>query len=129
MVVTDFRLLAYLHDAVCSQIAWDCKSPSGRVMSLLVTADKEAGYSLWEGKKLLITLSDVAAVLFTGWGFVTGDENIDSWQQGISESLERECQSLLARRIAVPPLKFTISFRSGSWVELVCAEVSVVEKR
>lgn len=129
MVVTDFQLLAYLHDAKCSEITWACTIPNGRTMRLLVTADREAGFSSWDGNKLLITLSDVVAVQFTGWGFVGGDENIDSWREGVSESLERECKSLLAKGCTVPPLRFTISFRSGSYLEVVCSEVSVVEKR
>jgi hypothetical protein len=128
MVVTDFQLLSYLHDAKCSEITWDCTNPDGRTMRLLVTADIEAGFSLWEGKKLLIILSNVVAAQLTGWGFVTGDENVDSWRQGVSESLERECKSLLARRIAVPSLRFSITFRSGSTLEVVCSEVSVVER-
>jgi len=128
MVVTDFQVFAYLHDAKCSEITWACTKPNGRAMRLLVTADREAGFPLWDGKNLLITLSNVVAVQFTGWGFVGGDENIDSWWQGVSESLERECKSLTAKRIAVPLLRFSITFRSGSTLEVVCAEVSVVEK-
>jgi hypothetical protein len=128
MVVTDFQLLSYLHDARCSEITWDCTSPNGRIMRLLVTVDNEAGYSLCKDKQLRLILSDVVAAHFTGWGFVTGPENVDSWRQGVSESLEGECKSLLARGIDVPSLRFSITFRSGSMLEVVCSEVSVGEK-
>jgi hypothetical protein len=128
MIVTDIQLLAFLHDAKCVEINWDCTSSNGRSIRLFVIADIEAGFSLWDGKALQISLCDVAAVRFTGWGFVTGDENVDSWQQGVSESLELECQALALRGISVPSLRFSISFRSGSTLEVVCSDVSVVEK-
>jgi hypothetical protein len=127
MVVTDFQLLSYLHDATCSEITWACTKPDGRTLRLLLSADVAAGFPLWDGKNLLIMLSDVVAAHFIGWGFVGGDENVDSWWEGVSESLERECKSLTVKGIAVPSLRFTITFRSGSRLEVVCSEVSVVE--
>jgi hypothetical protein len=129
MLLTDFQKLDYLHDAKCLEIAWDCTSPSGRILRLLAVADSEAGFSLWEGKELIITLSDVVATRFMSWGFQTGQETIDAWRQGVSDSLERECQSLRASGISVPSLRFSISFHSGSCLEVVCSEVSVVEMR
>lgn len=126
LVVTDFRLLAYLHDARCSEITWARAKPNGRTMRLLVTADEEAGFSLWDGKPLLVLLTNVVAARFVGWGFAAGDENVDSWREGVSEFLEQECESLVAKGASVPPLRFTITFRSGSCLEVVCSEVSVI---
>jgi hypothetical protein len=129
MTLTDFQNLAYLHDATCLEIAWNCTSPSGRILRLSAVVDVEAGFPLWDGKELIITLSDVVATRFTGWGFQTGKETIDAWRQGVSDSLEQECQSLQTSGILVPSLRFLVTFRSGSCLEVVCSAVSVVEKR
>lgn len=128
-MLTDFLALEYLHDAKCLEIAWDYTSPSGRILRLLVVANPEAGFPLWEGKELIITLSDVVATRFTGWGFQTEQETIDKWQPGVSGSLERECLSLHGSGIAIPSLRFLVTFHSGSFLEVVCSNVSVVEKQ
>jgi hypothetical protein len=125
MVIKDFQLLAYLHDAKCSEVAWDCTSPDCRTIRLSVTAHVDTGFPSWDGSNLRIIISDVVAVRFLGWGFVIGDEFIDSWRVGVSDYLEGECKSLAAKGIAVPPSKFSISFSSGSILELVCSEVSI----
>src|SRR5262249_31353084 len=106
--------LAYLHDAKCSEIAWCCASQETRTLRTQVSADADSGLLLWDGKQRVIIFSDVVAVRFTGWGFVTGEENIDTWSQSVSESVDQECASLRARGISIPPLKFSITFRSGS---------------
>ncbi len=129
MLLTDVQNLAYLHDAKCIAITWDCSDSSRRILRILVVADVEAGFSLWEGKELIITLSDVLATRFTGWGFQTGQETIDACRESISDSLEQECQLLLASGIFVPPFKFSISFHSGSCLEVVCSEITVIENR
>ena len=72
MVIKDFELLAYLHDAKVSEIAWDCTNPDCRTIRLAVTAHTDAGFPLWDGKNLRITLSDVVAAHFSGWGARNG---------------------------------------------------------
>jgi hypothetical protein len=91
-----------------------------------VIVDVEAGLPFWDGKILLITLTDVVAARLMGWGYTTGDECIDSWKQGVSDFLERECAVLLSKGIAVPSLKYIVSFRSGSELEVICSEMSAL---
>ena len=129
MLLTDFQNLAYLHDAKCLEIVWDCRHSSNRILRLLAVGDAEAGFPLWEGKELTITLSGAVATRFTGWGFQAGLETIDAWRQGVSDSLEHECRTALAAGCSVPPLRFSIVFHSGSCLEVVCSDVSVDEKR
>jgi len=91
-----------------------------------VIVDADAGLPSWDGKALLITLSDVVAARFAGWGYTTGDECIDNWKQVVSDSLERDCKVLLSKGITVPSLKFIVSFHSGSELEVVCSEMSAL---
>jgi hypothetical protein len=120
------NVVAYLHDARCLQITWDCGNPDVRSIRMKVIVDAEAGIPSWDGKTLLITLEDVVAARLTGWGYTIGDECIDSWKQGISDSLERDCRILVTKGISLPTLKFVISFRSGSELEVICSGASAI---
>ncbi|HMF18421.1 MAG TPA: hypothetical protein VKE98_14520 [Gemmataceae bacterium] len=126
---SDYHLLAYLHDARCNEVLWDCNDPNSRSLHIVAIVDPEAGYPLWDGKTLEITLVNVVGACFEALGFVLGEENLDSWRLGVSESFERECEYLKLRGITTPPVRFTITFRSGSILEVVCSGVIVEEKR
>jgi hypothetical protein len=118
--------VAYLHDARCLEVIWDCSHPEQRAIRMKVVVDPDAELPSWNGKTLLITLTDVFAVRLTGWGYTIGEDCIDNWKQGLSDSLKRECEVLLSKGITIPPLSFIISFRSGSELEVICSEASVV---
>jgi len=124
-VLTDFSLLAYLHDARCNSLAWDCSDPSLRRVRLIAHVDDDAEYEPWNGRPIALTLSDVVMCRFVGWGCQIGDERIDSWRQGVSTEVESECRRLHDAGISIPPLMFTVCFGSGLTLELVCREVSV----
>jgi hypothetical protein len=118
--------VAYLHDATCIEVTWDCSRPEARAIRMKVVVHPNADLASWNGKTLLITLSDVVAARFTGWGYTIGEECIDNWKQGLSDSLKRECGVLLSKGIAIPSLSFIISFNSGSELEVICSEASAV---
>jgi hypothetical protein len=128
MILSNYELLAYLHDSVCIEIRWDLRSANRRDLHLFVEVDKDAGYPLWNGKRLTVTLTNTVAARFVSWGFVRGDENIDSWWQDVSSSLEYECERLAAQGLLVSRLRNTITFRSGSTIELACEQVMVEER-
>lgn len=90
-----------------------------------VVVDPDAGLPSWNGRTLLITLSGVLAVRWICWAII-GDECVDSWRQGVSDFLERECELMISRGITIPSLKFTISFRSGSELEVICSDASAL---
>ena len=127
MKLTDHKLLEYLHDAECLEVAWDCNNPDERRLHITTIVQGEAGYSLWEGKKLKITLSNVVIANLKSLGCQAGVETIDTWRPCISETLEQECAKMKALGIEVPLLKCLISFHSGSFIEVVCSCVSVSE--
>jgi hypothetical protein len=90
-----------------------------------VVVDPDAELPSWNGKTLLITLSGVLAVRLAGWGII-GSECVDSWRQGVSDVLGQECEVLVAKKTAIPSLRFTISFSSGSALEVICSEASAI---
>lgn len=118
--------VAYLHDARCLEVTWDCSRPNERAIRMKVVVDPDAELPTWNGKTLLIILSDVVAARFMAWGYTIGDECIDNWRQGVSDFLERESKVLVSKEISIPSLKFTISFRSGSELEVICSEASAL---
>jgi hypothetical protein len=122
----DFRTLAYLHDAICFQIVWDCTNPNSRKLRLKVKVHEDAGYAPWNGKELELTLSDALALEFEAWGFCVGFETIDSWREGVSDALRHECKGLESMGIRLPSNFFTIAFHSGSILEVICSEVSIL---
>ena len=124
-VLTDPSLLEYLHDAACNSFVWDCSDRSMRRIILSVRVDDEAGYEPWNGRVISLTLSDVVACRFFGWGGQIGQERIDAWREGISTEFQSECNRLRSSGLHIPPLAFTIILGSGSTIELVCREVSV----
>ena len=117
--------VAYLHDARCLEVTWDSSRREERVIHMKVVVHPEAGLPCWNGKTLLINLSRVFAVRFTGWGTIA-DECIDSWGAGVSDFLKREYDDLLSRGLTNPPLSFIISFSSGSELEVICSEASAL---
>jgi hypothetical protein len=119
--------LAYLHDAKCLEITWDCSHPSHRMIRMLLVVSRDAELPAWNGQTLQITLSSVLATQSTFWS-TFGIETVDSWRPGISAFLEQQCLSLSSKGITIPPLKFTISFHSGSEIEVVCDNVNAVVK-
>jgi hypothetical protein len=125
---TNFLLdhVAYLHDARCLELTWDCSRPGDRAIRLKLVVDPDAELPSWNGKTLVISLSDVVAARFMGWGYTTGQDSIDNWSQGVSDFLERECKVLASKGIKIPLLRFTISFHSGSELEVICSEASAL---
>ena len=122
---SDLSLLAYLHDADCNSVCWDCFDHSARRITLLARVDDDIDYEPWKGRNISLIHSDVVACRFIGWGIQFGRERIDSYREGISPALTAECDRLRYSGIDIPPLSFTIIFGSGSTIELVCRELAV----
>ena len=127
VVLRDYDLLEYLHDAKCLDVVWDCSDPRERLIHVSVVVHHEAGYPQWDGKKLRITLSDVVIANSKCLGYRLGEETLDCWRVSSSDTFEQECIAMKASGIVVPTLRFLVSFHSGSLIELACSRVSIVE--
>jgi hypothetical protein len=115
--------LKYLHDAICHTLTWYSNKTEGRDIRLCLTISKDAGYPPWNGKEIVIELRDVIAARFTGWGYQIGKDILNCYQPGISSELEAECLNLTHLGITVPSQQFTLSFHTGTSLEVVCSEV------
>jgi len=127
VVLKDYALLEYLHDATCLDVAWDVTNPHERLINVSVIVHPDAGYPLWDGKKIRITLSNVVIANIKCLGHQFGAETLDCWRVISSDTFEQACVAMKTSGIDVPTLRFQVSFHSGSLIELACSTVLVVE--
>ena len=121
--LTDFSLLAYLHDAACRCIHWDCLDKDGRVLVLDLDVHPDTKFPDWDGRRMTLAFRNVALCRFNGWGHVAGGETIDRFDEKVSAEALSQCERLKASGLRVPRLNFSVSFISGSELELVCDRV------
>jgi hypothetical protein len=116
--------LEWLHDCVVSEFAYETASNSGRSIKIEMICPFDLGYPLWDGKRLVLAAARVAMSKHVMWG-VDGPESIDAVRPGISD--EARESTLHARNLGIhfPALEFTISFHSGSWMEIICHDLEI----
>jgi hypothetical protein len=124
MQPTTLKELEWIHDCVLLNVLYDASSDAGRSIKLVMRCPTDLGYAPWEGKRLQIVAADVALMKHVLWG-VAGPETIDAIRSGVSDAVRES--TMEARRMGArfPSLEFTISFSSGSAIELICQEVQV----
>jgi hypothetical protein len=127
MLITaqEWSRLDYLHDAKVTAVTWDSSDPSKRQFILDLTCDPESGDELWQGKRLRVILSDVIAAFFQAWGHCAGDEYLSKLGNKISQEMQGKINELSHYGATIPEERFTISFSSGSEIEVVCESISV----
>jgi hypothetical protein len=125
MQSTTLEQLDWLHDSVVHNVVYDASGDSGRLVKLAIRCHAQSGYAPWEGKDLVLAAIDVAVSKHTVWGWVTAPETIDAIRPGVSAAVRDS--TLEARRMGarLPNLEFTISFHSGSLLEVICRELQV----
>jgi hypothetical protein len=116
--------LEYLHDCVLLEMKYDAVSED-RKLSLLLKAPDDLGYAPWDGQQLSVTADDVYFLQSVMWGHVAGAETLDAWNEGISDATQQDLDRHTATGLKVPALKYTITFHSGSYLELVCEDIAV----
>jgi hypothetical protein len=129
MEPTRLEELGWLHDSVVLNVIYD---PTGadRLIKISVRCHDDCGYPPWDGKNLTLCLKNVATLKYIIHGLQTSPETIGSVHPGISSALQES--TMRARRMGVryPDLEFTISFHTGSSLEVICQELQVdIEKQ
>jgi hypothetical protein len=116
--------LEWVHDCTLLSVLYDTSSDAGRWITLTMRCPTDLGYAPWEGKKLVLAAIDVAVSKHVLWS-VAGPETIDAVRAGVSTDVREN--TVDARRIGArfPSLEFTISFHSGSSLEVICRELQV----
>jgi hypothetical protein len=66
--LTDFSLLAYLHDADCPGMRWDCLDEEGRALVFDLQVNPDSMFPDWDGKRMTLAFRNVVLCRFTGHG-------------------------------------------------------------
>jgi len=128
MRLEDGELLPYLHDAVLFDWQYDARDPGTRTLVMTVQCNPDAGYEPWNDATLNLCARGVFLLRCTAWGFCFGQDTIDSWHEGVSNATASELGRLQAKGLRVPKRLFTVTFHSGSCIELVCDSLEVEVK-
>ena len=116
--------LDWIHDCQCDSIVHVFDRTDGRIIRLAIQCPADLGYAPWNGRTLTIEAIDVAVCHHILWS-VAGLEAIDSINVGVSNSLRDSMSIPQAKGVRFPAQEFTISFRSGSTLEIVCRELRI----
>jgi hypothetical protein len=124
MQSTTLTELEWVHDCTLLGVIYDTLSDAGRSITLTMRCPTDLGYPAWEGKDLVLTAIDVAVSKHVLWG-VAGPETIDAVRSGVSTSLRESTEEVRRAGGRFPSLEVTISFHSGSSLEVVCRELRI----
>ena len=105
--------VAWLHDCVVHELIYDMSTPNARTLVMTLDCPEDLSRSEWDGKTLRLTATEVYLVRFTGLGHVLGEEILDAWRPGVSDTTKLELERGREVGLTVPPLAFTVSFHSG----------------
>ena len=124
MLPTTLKELEWVHDSILLNLVYDASSDAGRTIKLAMRCPTDLGYAPWNGKNIVLVGVDVALMKQVVWG-VGGSETIDAIRPGVSDAVRES--TMEARRMGVrfPSLEFTISFHSGTTMEVICQALQV----
>src|SRR5262245_37577850 len=120
-----FPELEYLHDCALLEIKYDLTDAANRRLMLVVEAPDDLGYQPWEGKTLSIMAAGVYLFHYMAWGHVNQQEVLDTWSESISDQTRVQLSRHESLGLAVPNTKYTVTFHSGSYFEVVCQTLTV----
>jgi hypothetical protein len=123
MRLTSIEELDWLHDSDVLSISYDTAGETDWPIKLTLLCPIDSGFAPWEGKRLVLAATDVVSskhVVFQ----VMGTETFDYVKPGVSASLR---QSTMKGRPADVSFnfEFTITFISGSTLEVICKGLEV----
>lgn len=117
--------LNYCHDGVLRELTYAPSGTGSKRLALLVECAEDAGAAAWNGTTVRIDFEDVFFMRHLAWGHTAGDEGVDGFHRGVSADILEELQTSRRQGLHVPDLGLTISFHTGSSIEVVCARVRV----
>jgi len=115
--------LAWIHDCDLLGILYDF-GQEGRSIKLSIRCPTDLEYAPWEGKDLVLAAIDVALSRHVMWG-VAGPESIDAIRPGVSAAARESTLDARRRGIRFPSIELSISFHSGSSLEVICERLEV----
>ena len=125
MPSTTLKELEWLHDCTLINVLYEASfSHLSRSIKLTMQCPADLGYAPWDGRNLVLTAFGVVVSKYNTCP-VAGIETIDTVRPGVSAVVQES--TIKARRMGMhfPNLEFTISFSSGSGLEVICEELHV----
>ncbi|HWE93676.1 MAG TPA: hypothetical protein VG269_06845 [Tepidisphaeraceae bacterium] len=125
MQPTTIEELAWLHDAILFDVVYDFSGDIGRSIKLSLRCHADSGYAPWNGRNLVVVAVNVAVTKSFIWGWVIGPETLDAIRPGVSGALRETTAEARRTGARLPSLEFTISFHSGSEIEVICESLQL----
>lgn len=120
----------HLHDATLARLYYSNDATQDAKMLIMdVVYSPEAGDPDLDGQSASIVAMDVRWMRYVACGYVSGEEEIDDWGTNVSMDAAHELQKMEVVGLSVPKQQVRVTFRSGSVLEFVCRELSVVVKK
>jgi hypothetical protein len=124
---TTLKELEWIHDCVVSNIVYDASASFGRrALRISMKCPVDLGYEPWGGKSMALVASDVAAFTQSVWGVVAEAETINAIRPGVSAAFQNSTTPWRSMGARFPELEFTVSFHSGSALEVICESLQVI---
>jgi hypothetical protein len=124
MQSTTLKELRWIHDCILHSITYDASSGSGRSIRIAMRCPPDLGYAPWEGKNLVLVAIDVALSKHFVRG-VGGPEIVDAIRSDVSADVQESMVQAMKLGARFPNLVFTMTFHSGSMLEVVCQDLQI----
>lgn len=123
--MTSLRDLEWLHDERLLSLRFDAATDGGRVATLHLACAQDAANPAWAGRQLTVRFRGVARVLYAGIAVSAAADTVDAIRPGVSEQLRASTSNARRLGIEFPASEATISFHSGSMLELIFDSVTI----
>lgn len=124
MNITDLEQLEYLHDAIVKEIAF-AYTNSSKGLRISSICNGDCGYHDWNGKTVIVTLSQVTRASGVLLGHVAGRDMIQSFSEGASAEMKLNIDKLCSIGVVAPKVFLRLTLHSGSELEIACDEITV----
>ena len=123
-MLTTFEELGWLHDGTLLQLAYLAPEWAPRSIELTIECPPDLGYPPWDGKRIVLAAVDVAVSEHLAFSIVN-PESIDRIRPGVSAPFRARLDGAIKIGMRIPDLAFTISFHSGSTLQVMCEQLVV----
>ena len=124
MQLTTLEELRWIHDCELLHLIYNAPGSGPRSIELTFDCPPDLGYAPWEGRRLVLVAVDILVsehVVFA----IANPESIDAIRPGVSAQLRERIAKAIQMGVRLPDLAVTVSFHSGSSLQLICRQLMV----
>jgi hypothetical protein len=125
MVIDDYKMLDYLHDALLVDISFFVGPDGLRRLRLVVVCHEECGHDAWAGNTVEVLFVDTLVVHGSLVGYMCGEEYFDRVVPGLIADAEHTVALFTTQGAADRQVKLTLVLHSGSELAVACSAVEV----